>query len=79
VSGKLFSYCLTKGVLTNSCHLDSWIKNDKYFVAPSMLEKFKNDVEKLAMMDSEERQYILQVSNYKVILISKQICVDCYE
>ncbi|KAF8697543.1 hypothetical protein HU200_035876 [Digitaria exilis] len=43
-----------------------------------MLEKFKNDVEKqqgeqmtdwqtkLVMMDSKERQYILQVSNYKV-------------
>jgi hypothetical protein len=88
VSGKLFSYCLTKGVLTNSCHLDSWVKNDKYFVAPRMLEKFKNDVEKqqaeqmtdwqtkLVMMDSKERQYILQVSNYKVILIPKQICVD---
>ncbi|VAI87568.1 unnamed protein product [Triticum turgidum subsp. durum] len=42
-----------------------------------MLEKFKNDVEKqqveqtadwqtkLVMMDSKERQYILQVSNYK--------------
>jgi hypothetical protein len=43
-----------------------------------MLEKFKNDVEKqqaeqmtgwqakLVMMDSKDRQYILQVSNYKV-------------
>ena len=43
-----------------------------------MLEKFKNDVEKqqveqmmdwqtkLVMMDSKERMYILQVSNYKV-------------
>jgi hypothetical protein len=47
-----------------------------------MLEKFKNDVEKqqveqmtdwqtkLAMMDSKERQYVLQVSNYKVTRIS---------
>jgi len=46
-----------------------------------MLEKFKNDVEKrqaeqmtgwqtkLVMMDSKERQYILQVSNYKVTSI----------
>lgn len=46
-----------------------------------MLEKFKNDVEKqqveqmsdwqtkLVMMDSKERQYILQVSNYKVSCI----------
>ena len=46
-----------------------------------MLEKFKNDVEKqqaeqmtdwqtkLVMMDSKERQYILQVSNYKVTII----------
>ncbi|CAO2163899.1 unnamed protein product [Urochloa humidicola] len=45
-----------------------------------MLEKFKNDVEKqqadqmtdwqtkLVMMDSKERQYILQVSNYKAML-----------
>ncbi|KAG8086994.1 hypothetical protein GUJ93_ZPchr0010g8327 [Zizania palustris] len=45
-----------------------------------MLDKFKNDVEKqqveqmadwqtkLVMMDSKERQYILQVSNYKAIL-----------
>lgn len=47
-------------------------------VVSRMLEKFKNDVEKqqveqmtdwqtkLVMMDSKERQYILQVSNYKV-------------
>ena len=47
-------------------------------VVSKMLEKFKNDVEKqqveqmtdwqtkLVMMDSKERQYILQVSNYKV-------------
>jgi HAUS augmin-like complex subunit 1 len=47
-----------------------------------MLEKFKNDVEKqqaeqmtdwqtkLVMMDSKERQYILQVSNYKVTSFS---------
>ncbi|KAL6843256.1 hypothetical protein ACP4OV_026969 [Aristida adscensionis] len=45
-----------------------------------MLEKFKNDVEKqqvdqmadwqtkLVMMDSKERQYVLQVSNYKAML-----------
>ena len=47
-------------------------------VVSRILEKFKNDVEKqqveqmtnwqtkLVMMDSKERQYILQVSNYKV-------------
>jgi hypothetical protein len=51
-----------------------------------MLEKFKNDVEKqqveqmtdwqtkLAMMDSKERQYVLQVSNYKVTDISGNLC-----
>jgi hypothetical protein len=51
-----------------------------------MLEKFKNDVEKqqveqmtdwqtkLVMMDSKERQYVLQVSNYKVTGISGKLC-----
>lgn len=51
---------------------------DLSFLLSRMLEKFKNDVEKqqaeqmtdwqtkLVMMDSKERQYILQVSNYKV-------------
>ena len=50
-----------------------------------MLEKFKNDVEKqqveqmtdwqtkLVMMDSKERQYVLQVSNYKVTGISGKL------
>ncbi|KAL6662084.1 hypothetical protein ACP70R_001468 [Stipagrostis hirtigluma subsp. patula] len=48
-----------------------------------MLEKFKNDVEKqqveqmadwqtkLVMMDSKERQYILQVSNYKQAMLNR--------